>query len=333
MALPGFLFAESSLFLKEHLGFKTKFSLLLPDEDKKDFFGTGALQFDNEAYLGFLLNYKILEFGIAPSFIVQNNDQYFSFNKLFFNLSFNDFIFKLGRQNYYLGNGLIENIVLKRTTIEPEWFFEFYYFISNYSVSLGSMLDKESLDKFSSPKYLSPWLYFQASFNEVDLLAMVEFPFNIENKTFDITVIFDFLFEIYSGVFFYSTLRQDLLWSKNYKFDDDDNRFLLGLRYYISFENDVFNDLSIVFESYSKNNNYFLGAGIKLAWIYELLQTTVSLRTNLNTHSLQFYFENNFLILKECSLKVSNILEFNKKINLKDTPFYNMFSIELKIEL
>ncbi|PRQ97398.1 hypothetical protein CV651_05805, partial [Borreliella burgdorferi] len=73
---------------------------MLPDEDKKDFFGTGALQFANEAYLGFLLNYKILEFGIAPSFIVQNNDQYFSFNKLFFNLSFNDFIFKLVRQNY-----------------------------------------------------------------------------------------------------------------------------------------------------------------------------------------------------------------------------------------
>ncbi|WP_232535980.1 hypothetical protein [Borrelia sp. A-FGy1] len=312
---------------------KTKISLLLSDEDKKDFFGTGALQFSNLAYLGFLLNYKMLEFGVAPSFIVQNDDQYLSFNKLFFNLSFNDFIFKLGRQNYYLGNGLIENIVLKRTTIEPEWFFEFYYFISNYSVSLGSMLDKKSLDKFLSPEYLSPWLYFQASFDEVDLLTMVEFPFNIENKTFDITVIFDFLFEIYSGVFFYSTLRQDLLWPKNYKLDYDDNRFLLGLRYYISFENDVFNDFSIVFESYSKNNNYFLGSGIKLTWISELLQTTFSLKSNLNTHSLQFYFENNFLILKECYLKVINVLEFNKKINLKDTPFYNIFSIELKIEL
>lgn len=30
---------------------------------------------------------------------------------------------------------------------------------------------------------------------------------------------------------------------------------------------------------------------------------------------------------------MANILEFNKKINLKDTSFYNMFSIELKIEL
>lgn len=330
---PNFLFSESSLVFKEHLGLKTKFSLLFPDEDKKNFFGTGALQFSNEAYLGFLLNYKMLEFGFAPSFIVQNNDQYFSFNKLFFNLSFNDFIFKLGKQNYYLGNGLIENIILKRTTIEPEWFFEFYYFISNYSISLGSMFDKESLNKFLSPKYLSPWLYFQASFDEVDLLTMVEFPFNIENKTFDINIIFDFLFEVFSGVFFYSTLRQDLLWSKNYKFDDDDNRFLIGLRYYINFGNDVFNDLSIVFESYSKNNNYFFGSGIKLTWISELLQTTVSLKTNLNTNSLQFYFDNNFLILKGCSLKMANILEFNKKINLKDTPFYNMFSIELKIEL
>ncbi|WP_215539802.1 hypothetical protein [Borreliella bavariensis] len=56
-------------------------------------------------------------------------------------------------------------------------------------------------------------------------------------------------------------------------------------------------------------------------------------KTNLNTNSLQFYFDNNFLILKGCSLKTANILEFNKKINLKDTPFYNMFSIELKIEL
>ncbi|PRR60292.1 hypothetical protein CV639_05760, partial [Borreliella burgdorferi] len=74
---PNFLFSESSLIFKEHLGLKTKFSLLFPDEDKKNFFGTGALQFSNEAYLGFLLNYKMLEFGFAPSFIVQNNDQYF----------------------------------------------------------------------------------------------------------------------------------------------------------------------------------------------------------------------------------------------------------------
>ncbi|WP_025407115.1 hypothetical protein [Borrelia hermsii] len=333
LTFPNFLFSESSFYFKEDLGLKTKFSLLFPDEDKKDFFGTGVLNFSNEGYLGFCLNYKMLEFGVAPSFIIQSNDHYFSFNKLFFNLSFNDFIFKIGKQNYYLGNGLMENIVLKRTTIEPEWFFEFYYFISNYSVSLGTMLEKESLDKFLSPKHLSPWLYFQASFDEVDLLAMVELPFSIENTTFDITMIFDILFEIYRGVFFYSTLRQDLFWSKNYKFDGDGNRFLIGLRYYISFENAFFNDLSMVFESYSKSNNYFLGTGVKLTWVRELLQTTVSLRTNLNIYSLQFYFENSFLILKEYSLKLSNILEFNKKLNLKDTPFYNMLSIELIIEL
>ncbi|AHH09029.1 hypothetical protein, partial [Borrelia anserina] len=307
LTFPSFLFSGFSFYFKEHLGLKTKFSLLFPDEDKKDFFGTGILNFSNEAYLGFLLNYKILEVGVAPSFIIQSNDQYFSFNKLFFNLSFNEFIFKVGKQNYYLGNGLMENIILKRTTIEPEWFFEFYYFISNYSVSLGIMLDKETLDKFLSPKCLSPWLYFQAFFDDVDLLAMVELPFNVKYKAFDITIIFDILFEIYSGVFFYSTLRQDLFWSKNYKFDGDGNRFLLGVRYYISFENDVFNDLSMVFESYSKSNNYFLGTGVKLTWIRELLQTTVSLRTSLNTYSLQFYFKNDFLVLKGYSLSVANI--------------------------
>ncbi|SCW41110.1 hypothetical protein [Borreliella japonica] len=332
LIIPSFLF--SSVIIKEQLGLSSNFSYFFSDYDEKDFLGTGIFSFENEFYLGIFINHGIFEFGVAPSLTIKKGKHYLSFKNSFLNFYFDSLIVKLGKQNYHLGSGLIENIILDRIKDSEEWLAEIYYFVSNYIFSFGAILDEFSLDGLEKPKYLSPWTYFQLSFPKLDLLLMVETPFNLKNNNIDIKFIFDLSVEIYSGLFLYSTIRHDLLYDQDYVFRSEDNRYLLGSRYYIDFENGILNSIAFVFEGYLKSNNHFISTGFILTWIESLLKTSCFLKTNLNNNAWQIYFESTFDITKGFSLKIKSIFEpFGEKILFKNMPFNQILSIGMSFKV
>ncbi len=49
-----------------------------------------------------------------------------------------------------------------------------------------------------------------------------------------------------------------LSYDQDYVFRSEDNRYLLGSRYYIDFENEILNPNTFVFEGYLKSNNHFI---------------------------------------------------------------------------
>ncbi|WP_424632611.1 hypothetical protein [Borreliella lusitaniae] len=332
LIIPRFLF--SHFIIKEQFGLSSNFSYFFSDYDEKDFFGTGIFSFENELYLGIFINHGIFEFGVAPSLTIKKGNHCLSFKNLFLNFYFDSLIIKLGKQNYHLGSGLIENIILDRIKDSEEWLAEIYYFVLNYIFSFGAILDEFSLDGLEKSKYLSPWAYFQLSFPRFDLLLMLETPFNLKNSNIDIKFIIDLSIEIYSGLFFYSTIRHDFLYDQDYVFRSEDNKYLLGCRYYIDFENEILNSIAFVFESYLKSNNHFISTGFILTWIESLLKTSCFLKTNLNDNAWQIYFESTFDITKGFSLKIKSIFEpFEKKILFKNMPFNQILSIGMSFKV
>ncbi|WP_445436409.1 hypothetical protein [Candidatus Borreliella tachyglossi] len=214
LLVPNFLYPV--VVLKEQFGMSSNFLYLFSDYDSRDFFGTGILKFENKFYFGASLNHDILQLSVAPSFVIKDDQKYLGFKNIFLNLYFDSLIVKLGKQNYYLGSGLTENIILGRIEESEEWFAEVNYFISNYTLSLGIILDKLGISELERPKYVSPWAYFQTSFPMWELLFMIESPLRLENNSIDVKFVFDAFFEIYNGVFLYSTIRQEVLHKKKY---------------------------------------------------------------------------------------------------------------------
>ncbi|AYE36772.1 hypothetical protein DB313_04525 [Borrelia turcica IST7] len=332
LLIPNFLFAN--VVVKEQIGINSNFSYLFSDYEKSNSLGTGIFGFENEVYLGFSMSHSFFQLEVSPSFVIKRENKYLDFKNAFLNLYFDTLIVKLGKQNYHIGSGLIENIILGRIKKAEEWFTEVYYSVSYYAISFGAMLDQLVLSELESSKYVSPWGYFQISFPSWDLLFMLETPFHFKSNNVDIKLIFDASFEIYNGIFFYSTIRQDLLCEKDYAFRSQDNRYLLGLRYYTDFENTVVNGFNVAFESYSKSNNYFISTAFVLSWIENLFQTSAALKFNLSDNSLQVYLEGDFSITKILTLKIKSIFEpLRQKILFKSIPLSQILSIEIKFKV
>nr|WKT13910.1 hypothetical protein LKV13_04675 [Borrelia sp. BU AG58] len=330
--IPNFLFA--SVVFKEQFGISSNFSYLFSYSEKSSSFGTGVFGFENEVYLGFSMNHSIFQLEISPSFVIKREKKHLDFKNVFLNLYFDTLIVKLGKQNYHIGSGSIENIVLGRVKTAEEWFAEIYYTVSYYALSFGAMLDQLGLSDLNHPKHISPWGYFQISLPSWDILFMLETPFSFKSNNVDIKLILDASFEIYNGIFFYSTIRQDLLCEQDYTLRSQDNRYLLGLRYYTDFESTVLNGLSIAFENYSKSNNYFISTAFVLSWVENLFQTLAALKLNLNDHALQFYLEGDFHINKILMLKIKSIFEpLRQKILLNNMPLNQILSIEMKLKV
>ena len=209
LLIPNFLFA--SVVFKEQFGMNSSLSYLFSDYEKSNSLDIGIFSFENEVYLGFSVSHSIFQLEVSPSFVIKRENKYLDFKNAFLNLYFDTLIVKLGKQNYHIGSGSVENIILGRLKTAEEWFTEVYYSVSYYALSFGAMLDQLVLSKLESSKYVSPWGYFQVSFPSWDLLFMLETPFHFKSNNVDIKLIFDASFEIYNGIFFYSTIRQDLL--------------------------------------------------------------------------------------------------------------------------